>query len=76
MLSKAPVEGIMIIMYISGGLVQLYILCSCVNQLLDAVSFILIFIDIFVIILSILQYALFRNNFKKVLNYNITFDRN
>ncbi|KYM84223.1 hypothetical protein ALC53_05461 [Atta colombica] len=35
-LSKAPVEGIMIIMYISGGLVQLYILCSCVNQLLNA----------------------------------------
>ncbi|XP_071553142.1 uncharacterized protein [Temnothorax nylanderi] len=35
-LSMAPVEGIMIAMYICGGLVQLYILCSCVNQLLDA----------------------------------------
>ncbi|XP_067207037.1 odorant receptor 67a-like isoform X2 [Linepithema humile] len=35
-LSKAPLEGLMIIMYISGGLVQLYILCSCVHQLLDA----------------------------------------
>ncbi|XP_018399344.1 PREDICTED: putative odorant receptor 92a [Cyphomyrmex costatus] len=35
-LAKTPVEGIMIIMYISGGLVQLYILCSCLNQLLDA----------------------------------------
>lgn len=27
-------------MYICGGLVQLYILCLCVHQLLDAVSFI------------------------------------
>ncbi|XP_011882016.1 PREDICTED: uncharacterized protein LOC105569854 isoform X2 [Vollenhovia emeryi] len=35
-LSKATLEGIMVVMYISGGLVQLYILCLCVNQLLDA----------------------------------------
>ncbi|XP_029163008.1 putative odorant receptor 92a [Nylanderia fulva] len=35
-LSKAPLEAVMVIMYISGGLVQLYILCLCVHQLLDA----------------------------------------
>ncbi|XP_025161123.1 uncharacterized protein LOC112590015 [Harpegnathos saltator] len=29
-------EGSLIIMYASGGIVQLYILCSCVQQLLDA----------------------------------------
>ncbi|XP_072760414.1 uncharacterized protein [Anoplolepis gracilipes] len=35
-LSKAPLEAVMVIMYICGGLVQLYILCLCVHQLLDA----------------------------------------
>ncbi|XP_011688842.1 PREDICTED: uncharacterized protein LOC105450607 [Wasmannia auropunctata] len=35
-LSTALIEGVMIVMYICGGLVQLYILCLCVNQLLDA----------------------------------------
>ncbi|KAM0725609.1 Odorant receptor 22c [Formica fusca] len=35
-LSKATLEAVMVIMYISGGLVQLYILCLCVHQLLDA----------------------------------------
>ncbi|KYM99039.1 hypothetical protein ALC62_10231 [Cyphomyrmex costatus] len=38
-LSMAIVEAVMVVMYISGGLLELYILCSCVNQLLDAVSF-------------------------------------
>ncbi|CAL1682732.1 unnamed protein product [Lasius platythorax] len=29
-------EGSLIVMYASGGIVQLYIICSCVQQLLDA----------------------------------------
>ncbi|XP_070164958.1 uncharacterized protein [Polyergus mexicanus] len=50
-LSKATLEAVMVIMYISGGLVQLYILCLCVNQLLDAIlnqsySFALLFLRI------------------------------
>ncbi|KAL6259514.1 hypothetical protein P5V15_009431 [Pogonomyrmex californicus] len=35
-LSTDLLEGVMIIMYICGGLVQLYIICLCVHQLLDA----------------------------------------
>ncbi|XP_039301891.1 odorant receptor 67c-like [Solenopsis invicta] len=35
-LSKDFLEGNMVVMYITGNLVELYILCSCVNQLLDA----------------------------------------
>ncbi|XP_025074588.1 odorant receptor 67c-like [Pogonomyrmex barbatus] len=34
--SNLLLEGVMIIMYICGGLVQLYIICLCVHQLLDA----------------------------------------
>jgi len=34
-------EAISIAMYTSGATVQLYILCSCVQQLLDAVNFII-----------------------------------
>ncbi|XP_032668140.1 uncharacterized protein LOC116842689 [Odontomachus brunneus] len=35
-ISSAPVEALMIFMYMSGGLVQLYILCLCAHQLLEA----------------------------------------
>ncbi|KAF3054468.1 Odorant receptor 369 [Nylanderia fulva] len=34
--SVALVEVLVIVMYASGGVVQLYIMCSCVQQLLDA----------------------------------------
>ncbi|XP_019700452.1 uncharacterized protein LOC105190819 isoform X1 [Harpegnathos saltator] len=34
--STSLLEGYLIVMYASGGIVQLYILCSCVQQLLDA----------------------------------------
>ncbi|XP_032667083.1 uncharacterized protein LOC116842258 [Odontomachus brunneus] len=34
--STTVLEGSLIVMYASGGIVQLYILCSCVQQLLDA----------------------------------------
>ncbi|XP_067207039.1 odorant receptor 85f-like isoform X1 [Linepithema humile] len=34
--STTPLEGSLILMYASGGILQLYILCSCVQQLLDA----------------------------------------
>lgn len=38
--SSDSIERAVFIMYASGGVVQLYILCSCVQQLLDAVSMI------------------------------------
>ncbi|XP_050463844.1 odorant receptor 67a-like [Cataglyphis hispanica] len=34
--STTLLEALLIVMYASGGVVQLYILCSCVQQLLDA----------------------------------------
>ncbi|XP_025265861.1 odorant receptor 67c-like isoform X3 [Camponotus floridanus] len=34
--STTLLEGSLIVMYASGGIVQLYIICSCVQQLLDA----------------------------------------
>lgn len=40
MSSTDSLEKAMIILYACGGVVELYILCSCVQQLFDAVSFV------------------------------------